>query len=209
MVSLDDEEMQQWMVKSALLAHQQLFRQVLLFCNLDIYFVRIPLEQAGGVALLICITTSIMLVRQVVTASDAALTQKSLQPWPRNILTADNKDSSSVETHLQSSLSLFTDALSLLRRSLFEVYTNRCSLPSLPSQRGPPVSARDGNQLQFPGVEDYDMESVMFHQRNRSFELNDHYSSSSIYDTSAGTTNTTPTEDICEKPKSDLNLRPK
>ena len=36
MVSLDDEEMQQWMVKSALLAHQQLFRQVLLFCNLDI-----------------------------------------------------------------------------------------------------------------------------------------------------------------------------
>ncbi|CDY51138.1 BnaCnng20250D [Brassica napus] len=31
------------------------------------------------------------LTTTVVTASDAALTQKSLQPWPRNILTADNK----------------------------------------------------------------------------------------------------------------------
>ncbi|KAG2273151.1 hypothetical protein Bca52824_067706 [Brassica carinata] len=112
-------------------------------------------------------------------------------------------------------------------------------------------SPRYGNQFQFPGIEDYDMESVMFHQRNRSSEFNESvcswtnrsrssrgkpkkrqsgdicskhhrhgfaqdpftelvenrqqllqqdsesFSSSSIYDTS-GTTNTTPTEDICE-----------
>ncbi|WZY96444.1 hypothetical protein YC2023_068773 [Brassica napus] len=123
-------------------------------------------------------------------------------------------------------------------------------------------SPRDGSQIQFPGVEDYDMESVMFHQRNRSSEFhesvcswtnrsrssrgkprkrqssgdvcsNHHrhgfaqdpftelvenrqqmqrysesYSSSSIYDTS-GTTTGTPTEDICEKPKSDLDSEAK
>ncbi|CAN6846784.1 unnamed protein product [Brassica oleracea] len=112
MVSLDDEEMQQWMVKSALLAHQQLFRQLT-------DFVRIPLEQAGGVALLICITTSIMLVRQVVTASDAALTQKIAPAMAKeHLLTADNKDSSSVETHLQSSLSLSSPTLSLFSDAL-------------------------------------------------------------------------------------------
>ncbi|KAF3590150.1 hypothetical protein F2Q69_00032451 [Brassica cretica] len=123
-------------------------------------------------------------------------------------------------------------------------------------------SPRDGNQvrnIQFPGVEDYDMESVMFHQRNRSSEFNESvcswtnrsrssrgkpkkrqssgdvcsqhhrhgfaqdpftelvenrqrytesYSSSSIYDTSGSTTNT-PTEYICEKPKSDLDSEAK
>ncbi|KAH0932190.1 LOW QUALITY PROTEIN: hypothetical protein HID58_009307 [Brassica napus] len=52
---------------------------------------------------------------------------------------------------------------------------------------------KEDHQLQFPGVEDYDMETVMFHQRNRSSELNDQCA--------LGTTNTTPTEDICEKPK--------
>ncbi|CAG7869896.1 unnamed protein product, partial [Brassica rapa] len=45
------------------------------------------------------------------------------------------------------SLSSPTLSLSSPTLSLFEVYTNRCSLPSLPSQRGPPVSASDGNQL--------------------------------------------------------------
>ncbi|KAJ4892835.1 ARM repeat superfamily protein [Raphanus sativus] len=120
-------------------------------------------------------------------------------------------------------------------------------------------SPRNGDQFQFPGFEDDNMESVMFHQRNRSSEFNESvcswtnrsrssrgkpkkrqsgdigshhhrhgfaqdpftelvenrqqmqqqysesYSSSSIYDTSGGTTTaTTPTEDICEKPKSDL-----
>ncbi|CAN7051987.1 unnamed protein product [Brassica oleracea var. botrytis] len=120
-------------------------------------------------------------------------------------------------------------------------------------------SPRDGSQIQFPGVEDYDMESVMFHQRNRSSEFNESvcswtnrsrssrgkpkkrqssgdvcsqhhrhgfaqdpftelvenrqrytesYSSSSIYDTSGSTTNT-PTEYICEKPKSDLDSEAK
>ncbi|KAF8050419.1 hypothetical protein N665_1967s0007 [Sinapis alba] len=125
-------------------------------------------------------------------------------------------------------------------------------------------SPTNGNQIQFPGVEDYDMESVMFHQRNRSSEFNESvcswtnrsrssrgkpkkrqsgdicskhhrhgfsqdpftelvenrqqqlqqysesFSSSSIYDTSGTTTNTTPTEDIiCEKPKSDLDSEAK
>ncbi|CAH8386194.1 unnamed protein product [Eruca vesicaria subsp. sativa] len=122
-------------------------------------------------------------------------------------------------------------------------------------------SPRYGNQIQFSGVEGYDMESVMFHQRNRSSDFNEsvcsrsnrsrssrrsqkkrqsgdmcsqHHrhgfaqdpftelvenrqqmqqysessSSSSIYDTS-GTTNTTPTEDICEKPKSELDSEAK
>ncbi|KAF8045254.1 hypothetical protein N665_5337s0003 [Sinapis alba] len=116
------------------------------------------------------------------------------------------------------------------------------------------TGSRNGNQIQFSGVEDYNMESVYFHQRNRNSEFNEsvcsmtnrprssrrnrkkrrseHYrhgftqdsftvllanreqlqkysessSSSPIHDRS-GTT--TPTEDIWEKPKSDLDSEAK
>ncbi|CAL9219501.1 unnamed protein product [Arabidopsis halleri] len=121
-------------------------------------------------------------------------------------------------------------------------------------------SPRIGDQIQCSGVEDDKIESVWFHQRNRSSEFNEsvcsrtnrsrssrrntkkrhsgdicskHHrhgftqdpftelldnrqqlqqysessSSSSIYDTSGTTTPTNTTEDICEKPKSDLDSK--
>ncbi|ESQ49689.1 hypothetical protein EUTSA_v10022309mg [Eutrema salsugineum] len=123
-------------------------------------------------------------------------------------------------------------------------------------------SPRFGNQIHFSGVEDDNIESVWFHQRNRSSDFNEsvgsrtnrsrrsrrntkkrqsgdmssiHHrhgftqdpftellenrkqlqqysqssSSSSIYDSSGTTTPTNTTEDICEKPKSDLDSEAK